>query len=382
MSERLSGMRAKRAPTVVLLGLAAMGTAVIVVGGANATGTKAHQAVAPKLSLAKARADVAAARRPMKTFAGPTVSPGPVPSGKSIVSIFSVPAPLPQRSARGVADAAKAIGWKGQVVSGNGNPSGWLAAINTAVTGGASAIVMTAGVPALMAPGIAKAKAAGAPFVEIFNGTPHPPPGLVQQIAPQERTQGYRLAEWVVQDAPNGASILAYDSPEFPDLKTATAGFRAGIKDAGPKYKIVEQTLSPATDIGSPAGAQRLAALLRKHPEAKYFFVMSESWAGTFAQAVQSTGRKDVTGLGTDGDFFLPQIRAGANFVEIGPDTTEYGWFAMDSLLRAFNHKPQVKYHLPFQLVDRTNAKSIKGSAIANAYDFKAAWLKFWGVKK
>ena len=47
MSERVSGMRAKRAPTVVLLGLAAMGAAVIVVGGANATATKAHQAVAP-----------------------------------------------------------------------------------------------------------------------------------------------------------------------------------------------------------------------------------------------------------------------------------------------------------------------------------------------
>lgn len=378
MHERRIGKRTRLRPiALVALGVAAIATTVIPVAGATR-----HKAAAPKLTLAKARADVAAARRPMTKFTGPRQSPGPVPKGKSVVSIYSVPAPLPQRSAASVADAAKAIGWKGQVVSGNGNPSGWLAAINTAVTGGASAIVMTAGVPALMAPGIAKAKQAGAPFVEIFNGTPHPPPGLVQQIAPQEYTQGYRLAEWVVQDAPKGASILAYDSPQFPDLITAAAGFRAGIKDAGPKYKIVEKTLSPATDIGSPAGAQRMAALLRKHPEAKYFFVMSESWAGTFAQAVQSTGSKDVTGLGTDGDFFLPQIRSGARFVEIGPDTTEYGWFAMDSLLRAFNHKPQVKYNLPFRLIDSTNAKSTTGPGISNSYDFHAAWLKLWGVKK
>jgi ribose transport system substrate-binding protein len=374
------GRKARRPMRLLpLAALSAVG--VIAIGAAIAAGATRDKAAAPKLTLQKARADVAAARRPMTTFTGPTQSPGPVPTGKSVVSIFSVPAPLPQRSAAGVADAAKAIGWKGTVVSGNGNPTGWLAAINTAVTGGASAIVMTAGVPALMAPGIAKAKAAGAPFVEIFNGTPHPPPGLVAQIAPPEVTQGYRLAEWVVQDAPNGASILAYDSPEFPDLKNAAAGFRAGIRDAGPKYKIVEQTLSPATDIGSPAGAQRMAALMRKHSDAKYIFVMSESWAGTFAQAVQSTGRKDITGLGTDGDFFLPQIRSGANFVEIGPDTTEYGWFAMDALIRAFNHKPQVKYRVPFRLIDRTNAKSTKGPAIANSYDFHAAWLKLWGVK-
>jgi ribose transport system substrate-binding protein len=373
------GKRTRLLPAAALtvIGLAAVSATMISTAGATP-----GRAAAPKLTLAKARADVAAARRPMRTFTGPTQSPGPVPKGKSIVSIYSVPAPLPQRSAGSVADAAKAIGWKGQVVSGNGNPAGWLAAINTAVTGGANGIVMTAGVPALMAPGIAKAKAAGAPFVEIFNGAPNPPPGLVQQLAPDERTEGYRLAEWVVQSAPNGASILAYTSPQFPDLQVAAASFRAGIRDAGPKYKIVEQAVSPATDIGSAAGAQRMAALMRKHPEAKYFFVMSESWAGTFAQAVQATGRKDVTGLGTDGDFFLPQIRKGANFVEIGPDTTEYGWFATDALIRAFNHKPQVKYRIPFQLVDRTNANSTKGPGISNAYDFHAAWLKLWGVKK
>ena len=364
--------------TVLLacVGVAALGLAVI--PAVAATG----HAAGPKLTLAKARADVAAARRPLTKFTGPSVSPGAVPAGKSVVSIFSVPAPLPEHSAAGVAAAAKAIGWKGQVVSGNGNPSGWLSAINTAVTGGASAIVMTAGVPALMAPGIEKAKAAGAPFVDIFNGTPTPPPGLVAQIAPQEFVQGYRLAEWVVQDSPSGASILFYNSPQFPDLQNAAKGFLAGIRDAGPKFKIVEKALSPATDIGSAAGAQRMEALFRKHPEAKYFFVMSESWAGTFAQAVQATHRTDITGLGTDGDFFLPAIRKGANFVEIGPDTSEYGWYAMDAILRAFNNRPQVHYTIPFRLIDKTNAKSTTGAGIQNSYDYQSAWLKLWGVKK
>jgi ribose transport system substrate-binding protein len=377
MVQRRIGKRTRLRPVALgAVGTAVLGMAVLPAVAATRT------AAAPKLTLARARADIAAARRPLTKFAGPKVSPGPVPSGKSVVSIFSVPAPLPEHSAAGVADAAKAIGWKGQVVSGNGNPAGWLAAINTAVTGGANAIVVTAGVPALMAPGIAKAKAAGAPFVDIFNGTPKPPPGLTTTIAPPDGLEGYRLAEWVVQDAPNGASILVYNSPQFPDLMNASAGFKAGIRDAGPKYKIVEQALSPATDIGSAAGAQRMEALMRKHPEAKYFFVMSESWAGTFAQAVQATHRTDITGLGTDGDFFVPQIRKGANFVEIGPDTREYGWYAMDALIRAFNNKPQVRYTIPYRLIDKTNAKSTTGAGITNSYDFQGAWLKLWGVKK
>jgi len=384
---RTGGGRARALP---LAAVVAMGSAVILTTALSASGATSHQAVAAahhattaKLTLAKARVDVAAARKPMTMFTGPKTAPGLVPAGKSLVSIYSVPAPLPQRSAAGVATAAKAIGWKAKVVFGNGTPSGWLAAINTAVQGGANAVAMSAGVPALMAPGIAKAKAAGAPFVDIFNGVKNPPPGLVAQIGPQERTQGYRLAEWIVQNTKGkGAQIIAYNSPQFSDLQVALGGFVQGIKDAGSKYKIINTTLSPASDIGSPAGAQRMAALFRKYPQAKYIFVLSESWAGTFAQAVQASGRHDVTGLGTDGDFFLPQIRKGAKFVEIGPDTSEYGWFAMDAILRAMNHKPQVKYNVPFRLFDNTNAKSSTGPAIANSYDYKSAWLKLWGVKK
>jgi ABC-type sugar transport system substrate-binding protein len=378
MVELWSGRgRARRLPLVAAAGIV---TAIVAATAIPATG--ATHASAVKLTLAKARTDVAAARRPMTKFTGPTTSPGTVPKGKSIVSIYSVPAPLPQRSAGGVVDAAKHIGWKGKVVFGNGNPPGWLAAINTAVAGGANAVVMSAGVPALIAPGIAKAKAANAPFVDIFNATKTPPPGLVAQIGPPERTEGYRLAEWIVADTGGkGAQILAYNSPQFSDLRVALAGFEQGVKDAGPKYKIVNVTESPATDIGTAAGAQRMAALFRKYPQAKFIFCLSESWAGTFAQAVQATHRTDVTGLGTDGDFFLPQIRKGAKFVEIGPDTNEYGWFAMDAVLRALNHKPQVKYDVPFRLMDHTNANSTKGPAITNSYDYRSAWLKLWGVK-
>jgi ABC-type sugar transport system substrate-binding protein len=374
--------KAGRGRKLVALTALAVTSAVVAMTAIAPAGAGRH-ITAVKLTLAKAKADVTAARKPMTTFTGPKVSPGPVPKGKSIVSIYSVPAPLPQRSAAGVVDAAKHIGWKGKVVFGNGTPPGWLAAINTAVTGGANAIVFSAGVPQLLAPGIAKAKAAGAPFVDIFNGFHNPPPGLVAEVGPPEYTEGYRLAEWIVADTGGkGANVIAYNSPQFSDLQVALSGFKQGIKDAGPSYKIVNETESPATDIGSAAGAQRMAALFRKYTTAKYIFCLSESWAGTFSQAVAQSGRKDITGLGTDGDFFLPAIRKGAKFVEIGPDTNEYGWFAMDAVLRALNHKPQLKYNVPFRLMDHTNANSTSGPAIANSYDYRSDWLKLWGVKK
>jgi hypothetical protein len=46
------------------------------------------------------------------------------------------------------------------------------------------------------------------------------------------------------------------------------------------------------------------------------------------------------------------------------------------------NHKPQVKYNVPFRLMDSTNANTTPGPAIANSYDYRSDWLKLWGVKK
>jgi hypothetical protein len=45
------------------------------------------------------------------------------------------------------------------------------------------------------------------------------------------------------------------------------------------------------------------------------------------------------------------------------------------------NNMPGVKYTVPFRLMDSTNARSTKGPAITNSYDYRSAWLKLWGKK-
>ena len=133
-----------------------------------------------------------------------------------------------------------------------------------------------------------------------------PPAGVVNQVDPQQFAEGRAIGQWVVADSPDGAEILALDSPEFACLKLATAGFKKAIADAGAKWKITEEAQSPVTDVTTSAGPQRLAAMLRSHPKASYFWVMSVSWSSTLLQALQSVGRTDVTGVGTDADFFVP----------------------------------------------------------------------------
>ena len=330
--------------------------------------------------LAKAKRDVAKYRRPLKTFTGPKTSPGRIPKGKSVYTITcGNAAPLCLRAGKSVIEAAKAIGWTGKVLDGKNNPQTWASAVNTALTSKASAIVMNSSQPSLVPSQIAKARNRGVPVMGTLTCNP-PQKGLIHQYESDRFKTGYALAQWVIVHAPNGGEVLVLRSPEFRCLQKATRGFEAGIKSY-PKLKIVETVTSPISDTFGPSGGQKLAAVFRRHPRAKFVWVMSESWAGMYQQAVQASGRRDVTGLGIDGDFFVPAVRGGARFVMAGPDTEMYGWWVVDGLIRYFNKKPQLKENIPFRIIDRANAKTNPGKAIKASYNFRARFKRLWAIR-
>jgi hypothetical protein len=76
----------------------------------------------------------------------------------------------------------------------------------------------------------------------------------------------------------------------------------------------------------------------------------------------------------------VPLVKKGEPLVMIGPDTTTYGWYATDALIRAFNGKPAVHYDLRVQLVDEENAGEVQGAGITATYDFESEWKKLWGI--
>jgi ribose transport system substrate-binding protein len=345
-------------------------TAVLVALAASASGgssSSSGQSATPAQVLAKARAAVTLYRKPIVKYTGPTKSPGKIPKGKSVVTVTcGNAAPLCLRAGQSVVEAAKVVGWSGKVVDGKNNPATWNDAVNTAVTSKASAIAMNSSQPSLVPAGIAKAKQAGIPVMGTLTCNP-PQAGVVHQFESNRFKTGYVLGQWVIAHAPNGGEILEITSPEFRCLQRATKGFEAAIKTY-PKLKIVQSQASPISDTFGPAGPQRMQAMFRAHPKAKFFWMMSESWAGMFQQ-------------GIDGDFFIPQVRSGAKFVMAGPDTKMYGYWVVDGLIRFFNHKPQLKENIPFRIIDTSNAKSVKGDAIKASFDFRGRFKKLWKVR-
>lgn len=339
-------------------------------------------------AIAAAAEAVEAARAPLAEFDGPTESPGQVPPDKSIAVIYPLPAPLPSRAAESVVEAAEAVGWTARLIDGQGNPEGYVNAIEQAISSQVDGIVLVAMPVQLLQEQIKQANDAGITVVAALPGTvpPDAPPeeyGLFDYVSPNHYDEGYLLGQWVVQDSPEGAKAIVLTSPEFPDLTEEAEAFEQALVDAGSGFEVVDRAESPVTDIlGGPQGVQRIAALIRKNPDAKYLFMLSESWAGIFLQAKETTGATDIAGLGSDGDFTVPAIKEGEKLVMIGPDTLTYGWYAVDALIRAFNGEAPVHYYenMDIQLVDPANAPEVDGEGITATYDFRDAWKTLWGL--
>lgn len=339
------------------------------------------------LTTDQAAADVEAARAVVAKFDGPTESPKSIPPDKEIAVIYSVAVPLPLRAAESVETAAGEIGWKTTLIDGRGSPQGYVDAMEQAVNSGVDGIVLVAMPVPLLANEIKKARDQGIAVTAILPALPAEDSkpaefGLTDYVSTNHNHDGYLMGQWVVQDAPEGAKAIALESPEFPDLQRESEEFQRALADAGPDYEVVDTLESPVTDSEGSQGAERLAAELRANPDVKYAFVL---FTNTFLQAQKLSGRTDVIGLSADVDGWIPALQEGAGLVLVGTDANVFGWYAVDSLIREFNGEPAIGaegggYAVSSQLVDASNAASIKGDSIEVGYDYPEEWRRLWGL--
>jgi ribose transport system substrate-binding protein len=336
--------------------------------------------------VAAAKAWVANARKPMTTFNGPSTSPGPIPKGKKIALIDIIPAPFINNVHAGVVAAAKTLGWSVRAFNAKGTPQGMVQSMASALAIKPDAIISNTLPIAFLQPQLKQAKKEGIPVIALVPGLPRGPwnPAkwtVLNTIDADYTMEAKNLANWVIQDSPKGASAIALTSPEYQDFNSISSLFQNTLKAAGSSFKIVTTVASPVADLaGGPTAISRLSSPMRKYPQAKYMYALSESWFSIVLQAEQQAGRSDLTALGTDGDVSIPLVKQGKKLVFTGTDSKGYGWVAIDAVIRAFNHKPQVHYTIPIRLVDHVNAPSIKTPGITFSFDYQAKWKALWHV--
>jgi ribose transport system substrate-binding protein len=354
------------------LALSACGSSTSASTDSGGTGGSIDQA-----TIEAAKAAVAAAREPVADFKAPSVSAGPVPKGElvSVVTALNA-ASLPFDVAELSVDALTSLGLQGEILDGKGSPAGWDAAVRTALNGNTSAIIMSASEPSLI-PQAAKAAAAEeVPFTTVFGCETPKPDNVSMEVPGTREAEGKLLADWVMQDSPEGAEVIMQTNSQFFCLKGMVEAFKAQLAKGGSAFKVVEESEATPADQAGAAAVQKVAGMLRKHPNARYFFAMQADWAPAFVQGRASVGRTDVTGLFADSKWVLDLMRENDNLVAAGPHIENMAWIGVYATIAALNGKDVPAVEAPVQLVDSENLGT-SGDPLEPEFDLAAAWKSF-----
>ncbi|MGD9954509.1 MAG: sugar ABC transporter substrate-binding protein [Candidatus Nanopelagicales bacterium] len=362
------------------LSLAACGTSSTPAASSSAPSSTSASASASSANPAVAEASkaVEAAKTPDASFQAPSVSAGPVPTGKKVAAVTALnAAPLPYQVATLFVDHAKAVGMSGDVLDGKGTPAGWDAAVRTALNGNAAAIGMSASEPSLIPEAAADAAAKGVKFTTMYGCESPKPAGVTMEVPESRASEGALLADWVIANSPEGASVMMFTNSQFFCLKGEAEAFKAELAKGGPSFTVVEEQEATPADQAGAAAVQKVSAILRKHPDAKYFFVMQADWAPILEQGLKATGRTDVTGLMADYDSnVLELMRQEKNLVAAGQSWDQVAWIGLYAAIAGINGVDVPTFAPTVHLVDSTNMGT-SGDPMAPGYDLDAAWKDY-----
>lgn len=340
----------------------------------------------------------------------PTTSP-PRAQGKSVYWIScGQQVPDCATKAEEGRKAVEAIGWKFTLVDGNiGTGGAYSAAIRTALAANADAIVEDAFTcPDVQQP-LQEAKAKGTLVIgmETLDCSDSGGEKLFsadmlygdsnQSQADYWQAMGKNSAAYLI-NASNGKAQVINNPGRNSQQQMLNKGFLTELAKC-PGCKVVD-TVEWSTEDYVPNGPWIAAfrSSLVKHPEATAVYMPFDSMPAGLggSQAIQEAGRTicsgapafgsscviGVGGIGTAESLDL--IRKG-QWTALGSarDDRWVAWAAVDELNRKFNGQPAVPQGIGFRAIDQSNGlPAVAGTPYETPVDFRAAYLKSWGVQQ
>lgn len=327
----------------------------------------------------------------------PTTSPAPV-ADKNVWVIPCAQAALGCKlGADAAVEAGEAMGWTMDVCDGKFNAGGAAGAcLRQALSSGADGILTFSIDCANIQQGLTEAKAATIPVVNISGvdcddpllGGAEPlfthsvlPASTYPDTASYLEATGVARADWIIAQTDGKAKILAMDYEGSASAAHVMAGFEQGLEKCG-DCEVVKVPFAGG-DIATGKLPAKFQAALTQHPDANAAYVTYDSFFLTgISQTIAASGRSDQ--LAVIGGEALPpnveQIAEGSGgedaAVSLPFAWSSYG--AVDDLNRLFAGEQPVAQGFGFQLIDADHG--IENGALVETVDFRAAYLKAWGV--
>ncbi|MFE5838789.1 sugar ABC transporter substrate-binding protein [Arthrobacter sp. NPDC056493] len=307
-----------------------------------------------------------------------------VPKDKLVIGIpCAYAAEGCKRGVDAVAEAAKTLGWRYQMIDPAGDPQKMRSAVRTAIQLHADGIVLGAVPASVVKDDVAAARSAGIKVVNTFEPAPE---GFADANSLYDHVQAGRANAAYVAAATNGAGkVISVNDSEFQSDVELHQGFTDGLKELCPGCEIVKDFDFQIANLQSQVPTQ-FQAILQANPKANAVWTAYDPVALAIAPVItRSAQNGKLTVVSHNGDpEALQAIKAGNQpfSASVAFSVEWQSYAAMDQMVRLFDGSLPANLktvNVPQKLVNKDNVTSVPWDG---DIDWKSAYTKLWKTTK
>ncbi|WP_329389398.1 substrate-binding domain-containing protein [Streptomyces sp. NBC_01351] len=333
--------------------------------------------------LARAKEAVARAERTDTSWNGPTTGPGAVPSKTIVYVAQTMTNPGVAGVAKGVREAAAAIGWQVRVIDGEGTPAGIQAALSQAVTLRPSGIVIGGFDPLLTAQQTTRAEAAGIPLIGWHAvGAPGPSrsPRLFTNITTKVEEVAGISADWVIARSEGDAGVVVFTDDSIPFARNKSELIKRRLGTC-PGVRLLATANIPIPDASQRTPQQVSSLVSRFRDRWTHSVAINDLYFADAAPALRAAGLPGEgppfnIGAG-DGDPSAFQRINSRRFqaATVPEPLTQQGWQIVDEFNRSFAGRPASGYVAAVHVVTAENSD---GATSWDPQGYREAYRRVW----
>jgi ribose transport system substrate-binding protein len=349
-------------------------------GGPSADGTGTCPDVVAAADDAVAKAlDVHAA------WSGPTTGPTAAADKTIIFVAQTLTNPGVAGAAKGVEEAARAIGWKVRVIDGQGDPAGISAAMGQAVTLEPDGIVIGGFDPASVSAQVDQAAQADIPLIgwhAMADPGPSEWPKLFTNVTTRVDAVAAISAQYVISKSKGTAGVVVFTDDSIPFAAEKADLIENNLSDCS-SVKVLDTQNIPIPDAGNRTPQAFSSLVSRLGDEWTYSVAINDLYFDNAATPLRAAGRSGGgapfnIGAGDGSSAAFQRIGAGQfQSATIPEPLGEQGWQIVDEFNRAFHGQSASGYVAPVHITDSTNVAGSTEWDPQNGY--RDVYRRMWG---
>jgi ribose transport system substrate-binding protein len=288
-------------------------------------------------------------------------------------------------AARGVQQAAGAIGWQLEILDGGGTTAGQARALRTALRLKPTGIVLGGFDATAQALALRRARARGIPVVGWHAG-PRPGPdrhaGLFTNVSTDPASVARLAADYAIAHSGGTAQVVIFTDRRYP-IAAYKADVMAAEMRTCRRCAVLDMVDSPI-DLAQQQMPATVSSLLQRFgARFRYALAINGIYIGGARAAFVNAGRRGndppfAIGAG-DGDASdFERIRAGDHqTASVAEPLYLQGWQIVDELDRARARQPPSGYVAPPRLITRADVPD--GAVFDPPSGYRANYLRIWG---